>query len=324
MDQVKIGTFIAKLRKEKGLTQDDLANLLGVTGKSVSRWETGKTMPDYSILKSLCEELGITVNELINGERIEKDEAIEKYDTNLYNVLNVYDKEKKKSNRFEKILIVIGAIVLGWIIRMIIGVVFVFLLTVGADTYDNSNINNYSTYLEEYKSHEKYDVHSGMEIFPENVDATKIQEFKNIYSEGLFDGSYLFYLVVNYNEEEFVKEEERIKNLSATSTYYEGVFNFKNPTEVTKYPLYTEYGFKYPAYVTVFDPYVNQYEYALFDRENTRIIYVLDQLYEWDEISEDYIPDNYSVPKKYVDTPNKGFNMYYGYDSKGNGSFYKE
>lgn len=81
MDQVKIGKFIAELRKGKKLTQEHLAEKLGVTQKSVSRWETGRNMPDLSILQSLSAELGITVSELLDGARSElheksADEAI--------------------------------------------------------------------------------------------------------------------------------------------------------------------------------------------------------------------------------------------------------
>lgn len=68
MNQENIGKFIAKLRKEKKLTQEQLAEKLGVTDKSISRWENGKTMPDYSVVQQLCEILEVTVVELLNGE----------------------------------------------------------------------------------------------------------------------------------------------------------------------------------------------------------------------------------------------------------------
>ena len=67
MNQEKIGVFIAKCRKDKKLTQEQLAEKLGVTNKSISRWENGKTMPDYSILKDLCNILQIDVNEFLAG-----------------------------------------------------------------------------------------------------------------------------------------------------------------------------------------------------------------------------------------------------------------
>ena len=74
MDQVKIGSFIKEIRKEKGLTQEQLAEKLDVSQKSVSRWETGKTMPDLSLYEPLCEVLGIQVSELLYAKRMSNDE----------------------------------------------------------------------------------------------------------------------------------------------------------------------------------------------------------------------------------------------------------
>ena len=70
MDQEKIGRFIAERRKDKNMTQEQMAEKLGVSSKSISRWENGKTMPDVSLFEALCEELNITVNELLKGEKI--------------------------------------------------------------------------------------------------------------------------------------------------------------------------------------------------------------------------------------------------------------
>ncbi len=70
MDQIKIGKFIATCRKEKNLTQMQLAEKLNITDRAVSKWETGKTMPDSSIMLSLCDILGINVTELLCGERL--------------------------------------------------------------------------------------------------------------------------------------------------------------------------------------------------------------------------------------------------------------
>ncbi len=71
MNQTQIGTFIAKCRKEQKLTQAQLAEKLNITDRAVSKWETGKSMPDSSIMLELCGILGITVNELLSGEKIE-------------------------------------------------------------------------------------------------------------------------------------------------------------------------------------------------------------------------------------------------------------
>ncbi|MDE6926821.1 MAG: helix-turn-helix domain-containing protein [Acetatifactor sp.] len=78
MDQTEIGQFIAKCRREKELTQAQLAEQLNITDRAVSKWETGKSMPDSAIMLELCEILGITVNELFSGEKVNM-ENVETY-----------------------------------------------------------------------------------------------------------------------------------------------------------------------------------------------------------------------------------------------------
>ena len=70
MDQKKTGAFIAQMRKEKGLTQAELADLLLISDKTVSKWETGKGLPEVSLMLPLCETLGISVNELLTGAKL--------------------------------------------------------------------------------------------------------------------------------------------------------------------------------------------------------------------------------------------------------------
>jgi len=72
MNQANIGKFIAQKRREKNLTQEQLGEKLCISHKSVSKWETGKCMPDYSIITLLCQELNITISELLDGEENEK------------------------------------------------------------------------------------------------------------------------------------------------------------------------------------------------------------------------------------------------------------
>ncbi len=83
MNQTEIGKFIAKCRKEKKLTQAQLAEKLNITDRAVSKWETGKSMPDSSIMLALCEILEITVNELLSGEKVDMESYEEKVDENL-------------------------------------------------------------------------------------------------------------------------------------------------------------------------------------------------------------------------------------------------
>lgn len=99
MNQEKIGKFISKCRKEKKLTQKQLAEKLGITDRAVSKWENGKSMPDLALLKSLCDILDITINELLSGEYISNDERKENFEENFINVIN-YDKKKQNIIEF--------------------------------------------------------------------------------------------------------------------------------------------------------------------------------------------------------------------------------
>ena len=88
MDQMKIGKFIAALRKEKGLTQEQLGEKLGVTNKTISRWENGNYMPDVEMLSLLSKEFGVSINELIAGERLLAEDFKKAADDNLVTALN--------------------------------------------------------------------------------------------------------------------------------------------------------------------------------------------------------------------------------------------
>ncbi len=89
MDQYKIGKFICAMRKQQSMTQEQLGERLGVTNKTVSRWETGKYMPDIDKLQELSAILGISINELLAGERIEDAASfVKKADENLISVLS--------------------------------------------------------------------------------------------------------------------------------------------------------------------------------------------------------------------------------------------
>ena len=88
MDQIKTGRMIAALRKEKKMTQAQLGEKLGVTNKTVSRWENGNYMPDIEMLSLLAEEFGVSINELIVGERLAAEEFRKAADTNLVAALN--------------------------------------------------------------------------------------------------------------------------------------------------------------------------------------------------------------------------------------------
>ena len=95
MDQIKIGKFIASCRKEQGMTQAVLAEKLGISDRAISKWETGKSMPDSGIMLELCELLKINVNELLSGERI----MAEAYDKRAEENLLAMRGEVEEKNR---------------------------------------------------------------------------------------------------------------------------------------------------------------------------------------------------------------------------------
>lgn len=96
MDQIKIGKFIAELRKEQKMTQLDLATKIGVTDRAVSKWENGRGLPDISLISPLCETLSISINELLEGERIENSQKLTVAQKNLIHILGEREREKRK------------------------------------------------------------------------------------------------------------------------------------------------------------------------------------------------------------------------------------
>ncbi|MDY4545048.1 MAG: helix-turn-helix domain-containing protein [Bacilli bacterium] len=94
MDQERIGKFICELRKEKNMTQQELADKLNVTDRAVSHWENGRRLPDYSLLSELCEVLSVSINELFLGERISNEKYKEKAEENMSKLIkDNYSKE---------------------------------------------------------------------------------------------------------------------------------------------------------------------------------------------------------------------------------------
>jgi len=115
MDQVKIGKFISEARRKKNITQKEIAEKLGVTDKTVSRWENGHYLPDISLWKELCEILDISVLDLMNGEKKERNK--EELEESIFNTIKTTNKKvnnmKKKTIIiiFVSILIIIGTII---------------------------------------------------------------------------------------------------------------------------------------------------------------------------------------------------------------------
>lgn len=113
MNQEKIGKFIAEKRKKRKLTQEQLAEKLGVTDRAVSNWENGKNMPDLSMFKSLCDELNISINELMSGEELDDSRYIKKLEENIITMINDIETKKKRKLKWALIILLIVAI-FGW------------------------------------------------------------------------------------------------------------------------------------------------------------------------------------------------------------------
>jgi transcriptional regulator with XRE-family HTH domain len=137
MDQVKIGKFIATLRKEKGYTQEELATKLNVSNKSISRWENGRTMPDLSIIPTLCDILGITINELLSGEKINSSEYQKRLEENI--IINIDLLKKKIKDISKKIVIILLSSIILTII-LLFGFIFYKELTYIKIPIDDNNI----------------------------------------------------------------------------------------------------------------------------------------------------------------------------------------
>lgn len=96
MDQIKIGRFIAETRKSLNITQRQVAEILSISDKTVSKWECGKGLPEVSLMLPLCETLGITVNELLTGERVSETDYKKKAEENMMKLMKENEENKKR------------------------------------------------------------------------------------------------------------------------------------------------------------------------------------------------------------------------------------
>lgn len=255
MDQNKIGKFIAERRKLKNMTQEELAVKLNVTDRAISKWECGRGLPDVSILESLSNNLGITVNELLKGEKIETNNIVKEYDKNIVNILKEYKRIKKVKNVLKIILVVLLAL----IIRMFIAIYTPYILSNFSKIEVYDDIDNYNNYFGS-GAREVFKNKWGMdeEIFPNKItDNMSVVDFKMVYYDP-WDAQYLSYLEVVYDKINYQKEVDRLKKYKSTKYLgYYGVTGFND-----NYDLLAIYADSYNGFV-----------YALTNNKN-KIIYV--------------------------------------------------
>jgi len=138
MNQEKIGKFIAQIRKEKNMTQQELADKLNVTDRAIGNWENGRRMPDYSLLKDLCNELNININELLSGEKIKESDYITKAEENFINL-------KKKVDRVVKVINIVGWMML--VIMVSLFFIHMYFNWLYRGPWDDSNFSMISNIL---------------------------------------------------------------------------------------------------------------------------------------------------------------------------------
>ena len=345
MDQAKIGQFLKQLRKEKGITQEEFAEKIGVSGRTVSRWETGSNMPDISLLVDIADFYDVDVREIIEGEK--KSEMMNEDIRDTAEKMAVYaEAEKSRLLKFAQVFGIIGIIAISAatifacvnyeptmssfvsvllsfvaliammvltlyvtgalrkivhnkavtiVICVIIGVAFLYVLKnvlvvtalLGVLCFDyakpmnrTEGIENYDkAYLEEEFSG---DMTSHFFLFPDDLRDVEDAEFWYEYKTGLLDTDGSFFLTAVYSDDNFADEIERISEITCT-------VNDGNE-DVTQSVIYDEEMYNYPAYIAI-DGYTHNYEYALIDEDNNRIIYVLLGYPDYDDLSEysDYL-----------------------------------
>lgn len=246
MDQNKSGKFIAKLRKEKNMTQEQLAEKMGVSINAVSKWERGLSFPDISLYKKLCKELGINIEELINGEKDKSEEAKEKA---IISTINETNKVKKNS---KKLLIVLSTI---------------FVIIVCGLIYYNKNLKvnlvNDSDYL--------YDEVIGFireKEFKENPDAIE-KDFNVFYSYHPFGiekkNNYKYVYLWIYEQSYYIEKEEYGSGLaisSGSSMPIKAIFKDNKLQDV----IYPKDGNQYVSSIKEMFPGIIEYQVLNFDK----------------------------------------------------------
>lgn len=199
MNTQKLGAFIAQLRKEKGLTQLQLAERLNVTDKAVSRWETGKNYPDIDMFEDLSKVLEVSVSELLEGKRIEKENLLT---TSEEQTVKQIKKNKQYNKKYKALICVVVAIILlfvGYIFLEDKGV-FDGVIYHRLPCYSNDMVtvlNNVDGYISQRPDSEGEFIVNFINIF---IESDKTTEFS--YLSGTFENGRYFYVNMSYDKSE--------------------------------------------------------------------------------------------------------------------------
>ena len=263
MDQKKIGRFIGEMRRERELTQEALAERLGVSGRTVSRWETGRNMPDYSVLKELCDALGVSVNELLEGERIERDRRAEESERQIIGILKDYKRLKRQRQIALTVLIALGVLTAAVLTRAAVWA-GLFTLARSGPRDERSGIEAFDKAY--YRATYGGDLDSDLSVFPDG-DLSRLIEptFFSSLKAGLFDTDGCILLRAGFGEEDFQAELRRLGAIRKTVVQGEQTWTNEIRYDEDSYPK--------PAFVAV-DGFRSTWEYALVDRDAREIVYV--------------------------------------------------
>lgn len=274
MDAQKLGTFIATVRKEKGMTQADLAKALNVTDKAVSKWERGLSLPDINNFEPLADTLGVSIVELYKSERLENEQYTPEIANSVVSETVAVAKVQKKKMIKKIILITVACIsipiaaFLGWFI-------VVFGPTLGMVALQSVTARvEVTTDIADYR---QYGLYSS--TFPMEIKGFNAEDFKYVYYNP-FDEQNLIYLVADYDDETLEKELVRLKEMGIDD--YKGLYSVTGINE--KYNLLTMHSSD------------SGFDYAMQDKGNeNRIIYVGMYFCNcfYDLKYEKYIPNEY-------------------------------
>lgn len=247
MNQEKIGKFIAKCRKDKKMTQQELADKLGITDRAVSHWENGRSIPDISLYKSLCNELGISIEELVNGEKDNSEEAKERA---IMLTINEKEKTKRKSKKIITVLII-----------------FFMIITFGIFYYNKNlkvNLIDDSDYL-----YDEVINFLKTKDFEENHDSAQ-KDFNTFYSYHGFGieqkENYKYVYMWIYNSSYYIENTEALAISSGSSMPIKAVFKDNKLQDI----IYPKDGSRYVQSIKEMFPGIIELQVLNFD--NTKNI----------------------------------------------------
>ena len=246
MDQNKSGKFIAKLRKEKNMTQEQLAEKMGVSINAVSKWERGLSFPDVSLYKKLCKELNINIEELINGEKDKSEEAKEKA------IISTIKESNKIKNNSKKLIIILSTI---------------FVIIICGLIYYNINLKVNLVNDSDYLYDEVIDFIKEKE-FKENPDS-KEKDFNVFYSYHPFGiekkNNYKYVYLWIYEQSYYIEKEEYGSGLaisSGSSMPIKAIFRDNKLQDI----IYPKDGNQYVSSIKEMFPGIIEYQVLNFDK----------------------------------------------------------